>query len=335
MVTNERLIFLFQRYVDGYCTEAERLEFLHCVSNTSHHQHIQALMDELWTKLPEEKKLSAHQAQRILDTIIGNAEEIQPAKKQIYLQRWVKVAASLLLIAVCTGIVYLKTGFQSPAPFALDQKKSVTPTYKSITLPDGSTVRLNYSSQLDYPETFDGLATREVYLKGEGFFDITHHASKPFIVHTGQLKTIVLGTAFNIKAYAGEKSITVTVARGKVQVSNGKKTLDIITRDQQLTFHKTNKESERKQIDATKATAWQAGNIYFDDITLEGAVQQLEERFHVKIAWSKEKLKDCRFTASFAMGESLEEIIHVLCEFNKTRYKKDERGNFIIEGEGC
>jgi ferric-dicitrate binding protein FerR (iron transport regulator) len=228
----------------------------------------------------------------------------------------------------------MKPAAVQPVVLFAEKTEGITP-YKTIVLPDGSTVVLNHSSELQYATTFDGLATREVYLKGEGFFDVKHDASKPFIVHTGALNTTVLGTAFNIKAYQGEKRITVTVTRGKVKVGDGDKTLGVITHDEQITFYPESNEAARKEVNASKVIAWQEGNIYFDDITIEAAVQQLEERFGVNIAWSTEKLKDCRFTASFIMGESLEEIIQVICEFNQSTYKKDADGNFTIEGEGC
>jgi ferric-dicitrate binding protein FerR (iron transport regulator) len=334
-MTSERLIVLFQQYVDGTCTEGEKLEFLYCVASTSHDKQLKTLMDELWAKLPDDKKLSPRQAQRILNAILATGQRIQQAERPLYARKWIQVAASVLMVAICVWIVYMKTVRHPAMPVALEKNESTTPQYRSVTLPDGSTVQLNYSSELDYPETFEGLATREVYLKGEGFFDIVHDASRPFIVHTGRLNTTVLGTAFNIKAYNEEKSITVTVTRGKVQVGDGKKTLGIITHDQQLTFYKTSNEADRKEVNAAKATDWRSGSIHFDDITIEGAVRQLEERFNVKIVWSTEKLKDCRFTASFIMGESLEEIIQVICEFNQSKYRKDSTGNFTIEGEGC
>jgi transmembrane sensor len=334
-MTNERLIFLFERYVDRTCTEAELLEFLHCVASASHPRQLKTLMDELWARLPDEKKLSPVQAQRILSAILATGKKNPGHRRPVYTRRWVQIAASVLVVMACAGIIYLKISRPQVIPVALEEKQNITPQHRLVTLPDGSTVQLNYSSALDYPATFDGLATREVHLKGEGFFDIVHDASRPFIVHTGKLSTTVLGTAFNVKAYHEEKSITVTVTRGKVQVGDGKTTLGIVTPDQQLTFYKPSNEAEQKEVNATKVTDWRSGSIHFDDITLEGAVRQLEERFGVKINWSTEKLKDCRFTASFIMGESLEEIIQVICEFNQSRYRKDEAGNFIIAGEGC
>src|SRR5690606_2603405 len=75
--------------------------------------------------------------------------------------------------------------------------------HQLLLLPDGSTVLLNNNSSLDFPQQFTG-DTREVILKGEAYFDIKPDASRPFIIHTGKVKTRVLGTAFNIRAYPEE-----------------------------------------------------------------------------------------------------------------------------------
>src|SRR5688572_8298430 len=104
-----------------------------------------------------------------------------------------------------------------------------------LRLPDGSTVLLNEGSKLEYPITFSG-DTREVFLQGEGYFDIQHNPSKPFVVKTANVTTTVLGTAFNVKAFPSEKHITVTVTRGKVKVSKDEKVLGVITHDQQITI---------------------------------------------------------------------------------------------------
>jgi ferric-dicitrate binding protein FerR (iron transport regulator) len=75
-------------------------------------------------------------------------------------------------------------------------------------LEDGSEVQLNPNSTISYPEHF-GQKTRTVYLKGEAFFSIKRNPAKPFVVHTGELVTEVLGTSFTIKSYENAKAIEV------------------------------------------------------------------------------------------------------------------------------
>src|SRR5690606_5004009 len=84
-------------------------------------------------------------------------------------------------------------------------------------------------SVLNYPKEFG--ETREVHLEGEGFFDIKHDPTRPFVVTSGNLTTTVLGTAFNIRALPNDDRIVVTVIRGKVQVKDGERVLGVIADD--------------------------------------------------------------------------------------------------------
>lgn len=89
----------------------------------------------------------------------------------------------------------------------------------SVVLPDGSRVWLNAKSALRYPATFQEKA-RVVELSGEAYFDVRPEPGKPFQVRTAKVMVTVLGTTFNLKAYAGEETITAGVYQGRVQVSD-------------------------------------------------------------------------------------------------------------------
>jgi ferric-dicitrate binding protein FerR (iron transport regulator) len=209
-------------------------------------------------------------------------------------------------------------------------------THQVVKLPDGSVVVLNAGSSLEFPETFNGKKSREVTLRGEGYFDIKHDASSLFIVYTGKLRTTVLGTAFNIKAYPDDNDITVTVTRGKVKVSDDKKVIGIITPDQQIKFNKHEEVSQQQRVDSKEVAAWSDRDIFFDDATLADVVKQLEQRFKVDIVFDNDTIKDCRFTATFVGGEDLNQILTVICEFNGSYFNRDATGIIHISGgAGC
>ena len=114
--------------------------------------------------------------------------------------RWVG-AACLLLVLSSTAYLLLSRQKQQevtsiPLPFRTPPSVSYI---RYITLPDNSSVVLHAGSKLQYPVSFNG-NSREVTLWGEAYFDITSNLAKPFIIHTGKVKTTVLGTAFNIKS---------------------------------------------------------------------------------------------------------------------------------------
>ncbi len=202
-----------------------------------------------------------------------------------------------------------------------------------VRLPDGSTVLLNKDSRLDYPRVFRD-TIREVVLSGEAYFDITHLAGRPFIVHTGKLSTRVLGTAFNIRAYPGDKAIAITVTSGKVQVSNERAAVGFLTADQQMRYDVASATIVKEKVDVRPLVAWRPSEVSFDDITMEEAARRVGEWLGVTVHFVNPALKDCRVTASFYREDQLEEILTVLCAVNEMSYTIHDK-DVSIDGRGC
>ncbi|TDO19976.1 FecR family protein [Pedobacter duraquae] len=203
-----------------------------------------------------------------------------------------------------------------------------------ITLADGSKVWVNAGSELKYPKVFQ-TGTREVYLSGEAYFDIAHDASKPFIIHTGTITTRVLGTAFNIKEDKLTHIVKVTVTRGKVSVAHGSQLLGVLTPNQQISFNGDKNSAVKEHVDAQRITAWQHDDLQFEDINFGDAVAQLQDQFHVKIVFSNDKLRNCRFSGTSLNGQDLDKILDVICAFNNATYTRKADGSILIEGAGC
>lgn len=249
---------------------------------------------------------------------------IESEKKIIPLRaRFLKIAAAAVIIGICgMGFLFLRTkpGIK-PTALAVTHKK--TPNL-FLVLPDGSRVILSYGSKLRYASSFNGLAKREVYLIGEAFFDIKHNNAKPFIVHTGKVETTVLGTAFDVKAIPGDKTITVTVTRGKVKVSNNRRLLGIITPNQQIIFNKRDFNSILNSTIAKSSINWTVqGDLYFEDVTFREAARVLEDRFKVKILFTDNFILSKHFTSTFDKSASLDQALKSICEFNDAFYSYD------------
>jgi len=325
-----RLEFLFYRYISNRCTDAEKSEFLELVHNSTHDEELRDLLDVLWREVPP-KAMSENSVERILEDIVG---ERPPS---VYVSRvflWTRIAASLAFIALAGVAVYLHSSSTKNQYSLAASTPSPLADTRFIKLADGSTVVLNEGSKLDYPAEFSS-SSREVRLTGEGYFDIAHDSNRPFIVHTGKLKTTVLGTAFNIKAYPGESDITVTVTRGKVKVSDDKKVLGILNPDQQITFNTSLERSEQKPVNSHAVAAWIEKDIFFDDISVAEALEQLEKRFQISVDLQNDKILGCRFTATFVRGEDVEQILRILCDFNKATLKVYSNSKYVIEGGEC
>jgi transmembrane sensor len=141
-----------------------------------------------------------------------------PVKRAGAGKKWM-VAASLFAVASLSvlGFYNRLQILDVVSPIAQKQFSTVNGQVASLTLADGTRVWLNGGSKLSYPEAFRG-DKREITLTGEAFLEVTHDAKKSFIVHTGNIRTQVLGTSFNVKAYPEDSFVKVDVVTGKVGV---------------------------------------------------------------------------------------------------------------------
>lgn len=239
---------------------------------------------------------------------------------------WIAAAAVIVLIL---AMKIFFTYEPSPAKKIPESVAVKHQENRIIFLADGSKVVLSDGSRLNYPSSFDGKEKREVYLEGQAFFDIQHNAKKPFIVHTGNLQTIVLGTAFNIKAMPGDKEIIVSVVRGKVKVTDRNKVLGVLTPNQEIKYNRQQDHSEMKAIQDPHYLDWKADDLLLDNVTVAEAAKVLEEKYKVTITINDSFVSSQRFTATFPATGSLDQALKSICEFNGCTYHYDKNNAAI------
>jgi ferric-dicitrate binding protein FerR (iron transport regulator) len=313
---------LLHKYLNDKATDEEQqflVKYYDLFSNEP--DIISLLSDEQREKLKKEIGVSIWEN---IDKHIETDRKIAP------LRPWLlRITAAAAIIGICGfGFLFLrhKAGIKPDALYATHKQKPNL----FLVLPDGSRVILSYGSKLSYASSFAGLAKREVYLIGEAFFDIKHDNLKPFIVHAGKVETTVLGTAFDVRAMPGDKTITVTVTRGKVKVSDNNRLLGIIIPNQQITFNRQRSVSIQNTVDARTCTIWTAqGDLYFENVTFGEAAKVLEERFKVKILFTDQLVQSKRFTSTFDKSASLDHALKSICEFNDASYSYDKEKTTI------
>jgi ferric-dicitrate binding protein FerR (iron transport regulator) len=341
MHKNERLHFLFRRYLDNSCTRDELTELLALSQEEGLEQDVHGELKEYWksldtVKLQDEVDWAARY-EHIIDISQSTLSFDQNLKSGFIGRQLWRVAAVVLVIAGAAFAVWNTKGLpknevQAATEAPVKQEDS-SAHGQLINLPDGSTVVLNKNSKLEYPPHFNA-KTRDVYLNGEAFFDIKHNPSKPFIVHTGSISTKVLGTAFNIQAYRSKSYVEVTVTRGKVEVRAKKKLLGVLQKNEQIVFHTGTESFDKKTLPTEPVVAWRKYELYFDEISFAEAALVLSNRYHVSIEFLSEKLRGCQFTAAFNNSTTLEHILTVICELNNATYRI-EGNNIFIDGQGC
>ncbi len=235
-----------------------------------------------------------------------------------------RAAAVLLLFILSSGILYLSGVFSNKTGTDVWREAVTLAGEKSIlTLSDGSQVTLNADSKLKYPDHFND-NSREVFLEGEGYFVIKHMDHHPFIVHTGKLLTTVLGTTFNVSAYAENKTIAVSLVEGKVQVTrdaNGtNENIVVLKPQEQLMYNKDHESSLCSGFDSLEAVGWK-DNIYkFENAPLDKVLSQLERAFGIKFNITDQKVLAQKITIKFE-NNSPQTVIDVIKHLTGLEYK--------------
>lgn len=260
-------------------------------------------------------------------------------QKNAYRKVRVFAYASIVLLIAVAAYFFLAI---DPGP-SMITKITQKGQKANIVLSDGTTIRLNAESALVYPEVFDE-TSRQVTLAGEAFFEVTENPVKPFIIRSGDLKTTVLGTSFNIHAYPGDTSIAVTVASGKVKVESfpdneSDNTLEegrgvLLIPNQKATYNITSNNINTTKVDASHFTAWKDGIIRFDDIPLKQAAQILERWFNVTITFENEDIGDCFMKGKY-INENLVNILESIKYVKKIEYSFQNKNQVFISGGSC
>jgi len=300
---------------------------------------------------PDKKELieEAVQEYRLLFTALANTdlkEQLHDLRKRVeneqapvvvlnraivhrrWFAKWAAIAAAATVIMIAGGYFYRRS---LPAP---PSQTAVVADYtckhgerKSFQLPDGTQVMMNAGSEISLNNSY-GKNTRDVFLKGEAFFEVQHNTAIPFIVHTASMDVKAVGTAFNVRSYNDEGKTEAVLIRGLVEVTlkkdNNRKLL--LHPDEKVMWVENKKDDEARINTATstvvkpvkkldngsiKEVAWLQNSLAFDDETFEEIAAQLSRWYNVDIQFATDDLKQYHFTATFKR-EKIEQVLNIL-----------------------
>jgi len=198
-------------------------------------------------------------------------------------------------------------------------------TFTTIILPDGSTVKINANSRLEYPEKFTG-TDRRVKLSGEAFFDVIHDASHPFLVEINNVEVEDIGTSFNISAYPGKAQYVVNVVSGSVRLSDKNQNETTI-----LTAGTSGKfVTETRKISASNELtpnflSWITKELSFRHTPLSLVFEELQNIYHIPIVIADPEIATISYTANFEKFQ-IEDIVNVIATTHHLSVKKQADG---------
>lgn len=310
---------LFSRWINGTATRREMDEWLDKIGqvNDKDEQEMKTMLEQAWEDTPPERTVPEDKWKQVYRSVIRSGQEPPVTRTIVW---WRKIAAVAAILVLVTGGMYLYRHISRPAPVTWKEITTQAGERKKIGLNDGTVIWLNAASHLKYPERFTGPG-RNIHLNGEAFFEVEPDPARPFRVHSQGLTTEVLGTAFNVNAYEQEGQVHITVAHGKVQVCDSMTMLGTLEPSQQLSYGRSSRKTEIRQVNPEAFTVWRKGELVLDNLTFGEAAHVMEKWFGVTIRFENKQVKNKRFTVKFRKGETLQQVLEVLCEMNGASFQ--------------
>lgn len=322
-MTNQNQIDLelIDRYLAGEASPAEQARVREAAESDPRIRELIAALPAA-SRPPEVTSWDADRAWARLQAGEPAGEPANPPARGPRTMPWLRLAA-LLVVGLALVLVW-RSYTRPPTSSAASQSYSAAAgTPLTVSLADGTTVTLAPHSTLRAPARFPE-RSRDVYLDGEAFFQVTHDAARPYIVHTRDSQVEVLGTSFNVAAYADAPIIEVVVESGRVQLSADATSSNRVLRPGELGRLDAAGVISVEAVNVEQYTSWRRG-LTFTALRFEDAVPRLERWFGVQIEIADRTLADQRLTVVFGQQE-LADVLDALATGLNARYERTANG---------
>ena len=180
----------------------------------------------------------------------------------------------------------------------------------NLVLPDGTRIYLNAGTTLRYPDHFAG-GSREIFLSGEAYLEVSRDTSRPFIVRTDDMDVRVLGTVFNVNAYPDGSYVRTTLVEGKVEASCGGERI-VMKPGTQVAYDKATRQADYFPVDVRHFISWKDGYYDFRDMTLGELMQIFVRWYDVDVRFANPLLENLRFSGRLRRYEDVSGLFEQL-----------------------
>lgn len=243
-----------------------------------------------------------------------------------FIREVLKIAAVVAVTVACGLYFYLS----EKKEMQLAMNTIIVPAGQRVNLelPDGTTVWLNARSEMKYPAVFSG-TKREIKLDGEAYFDVSHNAEKPFVVHTQKCDIEVLGTKFNVEAYSDSKDFSTALMEGSVKVTDNISPAHsiLLKPDQEANFK--NGKLSVSPIDDYDHYRWRDGLVCFKNINFNELMMRFEKCYGIHIVVENKDLKDYTCSGKFRISDGLDNALRILQRDAKYTFEKDKDDSVV------
>lgn len=301
-------------YIDNTLSEEEKV---HVETWMAASPENKKTLEQMYFTLQLAEKL---QVMNTVDTDKAFARFKENTKRQnrkVRLSTWLgfQRIAAVLFIPLLVLAGYLFTRGETDDRLQMVEINTNPGVVSAFDLPDGSKVWLNANSSLKYAANFHA-EKRFVELSGEGYFEVAKNPEKPFVVRVNPEYSVeVLGTSFNVSAYAEDETIETTLVTGIVQLKWLSESGTIHSRElspnEKAAYQKSGKKIEVSNANPEIHTGWKDGELIFRQESMENVLKTLSRHYNVTFDVKNPEVMNALITARFT-NEQLFQVMEYL-----------------------
>lgn len=273
---------------------------------------------EEWNAIPNRGILPNETKSRMWDNI-----RIATVDRYKSFYNWTAVACIVFIFSITSYQIFTQVNKNK---IEVAVTKTFNDDIRLLCLSDGTRVWLNENSEIGYPVQF-AKNERLVTLKGEAFFEVKRDPSRPFIITSGTIKTTVLGTSFNVKAY-DENKPEVNVRTGKVQVESLKNTV-LLERGDKAVYRPDNLLLQKQKTNVLEPE-WKKVLIYVDGLTLEEVLNKLKTDHQFEVNYLTADLKNLTIKGTLDTRQGLYEMLQTIAFALEIKIRSTGNNTYLV-----
>jgi transmembrane sensor len=290
-MSNNNIYQVISRHFVNTQSKKDEADLKVWINESNENKSLYEKIENHWHS-PVQKKITIFKHEEVKSDIWNRLnykqKKLNNRKKPRRANLFLKYAAVIALLICSALVIYVQLNQEASEQtnLLLVTKSNTVGRKSEIHLKDGTVVNLNSESELSYHEVFSDTA-RIVWLDGEAFFDVVKDPTRPFYVISQNVVVKALGTSFNVSGYSDSDQLRISLATGKVLVSDNKGKLSseiILLPGQEVFYQKDNQTfSPVVNFESNEVEGWKDGLLFFEKADLEEIIVTLERWYGVEI----------------------------------------------------
>jgi len=313
---------IIQKYLQGNTSEEEEQQLYHWMKESPEHEKRLFAEKDIWDSYGLKLNKKNYEVDTELALIKSRIESGQ--SRRLHVIRRVLQMAALFIVVFGLGWAsqFIRiSGSQPPTQVTMQEVFVPKGQVNQLFLADGTRIWVNSETRLSIPSQFDS-KERVVKLNGEAFFEVAKDKNRPFRVELNGQQIEVLGTSFNVRAYANSNEIETTLATGQIRLRTGDQTTLLKPGEQSLYDRKNNKLTI-DTVDPLSFISWKDGRYEFHNKDLIEVFKVVERWYDVDITADEAQFKEMHFSGVIKRNKDIKHFLEVLNKSISIRYEID------------